>query len=261
MAGDWIKFEKATSDKPEVWAIAERLDMDPDAVVGKLLRVWAWFDDHTENGNAPSVTKKLLDREVGVAGFCDCVVASGWMIEDEDGIWLPNFDRHNGETSKKRALTAKRAAKHRQKSNAESNAGSVTSALPREEQRREEKKKKKPNGGKPPSEYSPEFEQAWSEYPKRAGGNPKSGAWKAWQARIRDGANPDDLLAGVARYRSFIVATGKLGTEYVKQAQTFFGPDKHFSEDWKLPPGMAAGARSFSETDYSEGVNHDGSFQ
>jgi len=74
MAGDWIKFELATPDKPEVWAIAAALSIDPDAVVGKLLRVWGWFDQQTENGNAPSVSKMLLDRLVGVSGFCNAVI-------------------------------------------------------------------------------------------------------------------------------------------------------------------------------------------
>ncbi len=141
MAGDWIKFEIATSDKPEVWAIAQRLSIDPDAVVGKLLRVWSWFDQHTENGNAPTVTKMLLDRVVGVTGFCDAVISSGWMIESNGEISLPNFDRHNGKTAKNRATTAKRVASFKEKSK-ESNAGAnakVTPApLPREEKRRED---------------------------------------------------------------------------------------------------------------------------
>ena len=33
MAGDWLKLEVATSDKPEVWQMAESLGIDPDAVV------------------------------------------------------------------------------------------------------------------------------------------------------------------------------------------------------------------------------------
>jgi hypothetical protein len=145
MAGYWIKFETSTSDKPEVWAIAESLSIDPDAVVGKLLRVWAWFDDHTEKGNAPSVTKALLDRRVGVTGFCDAMILSGWMIEDGEVVCLPNFDRHNGATAKSRCLTAKRVATHK-KGNAEGNAkgngdsvtSSVSSALPRREEKRRE---------------------------------------------------------------------------------------------------------------------------
>lgn len=142
MAGDWLKVEMGTPDKPEVWAVAETLGIDPDAAFGKLFRIWAWFDEQTESGNAPSVTKALLDRKVGVTGFCDAVIDAGWMIEEEKTIFLPNFDRHTGKTAKNRALTAKRAADHRRKSNddrnAQRNGASVTSALPREEKRREE---------------------------------------------------------------------------------------------------------------------------
>jgi hypothetical protein len=48
--------------------------------------------------------------------------------------------------------------------------------------------------------YSNEFEQAWQAYPKRAGGNSKAAAWKAWKARIKDGVNTEAMLAGVNRY-------------------------------------------------------------
>lgn len=141
----WIKFETSTSNKPEVWQMAGILGIDPDAVVGKLLKVWAWFDEQTENGNAPSVTKVLLDRHVSNDGFVTAMLQVGWMTEDENGISIPNFTRHNGDTAKKRVLTAKRVAEQREKKatvtpeKQKSNARSVTSALPKEEKRREEK--------------------------------------------------------------------------------------------------------------------------
>jgi hypothetical protein len=130
MSADWIKMQKSLPEKPEVWAIAAALNLDSDTVVGKLFRVWCWFDEHTENGNAPSVTKMILDKAVSVTGFCEAMINAGWMIEKRNTISLPNFDRHNGKTSKKRALTNDRVAKLR-------NAPSVTKALP--EKRREEK--------------------------------------------------------------------------------------------------------------------------
>ena len=151
MAGDWIKFEVSTSDKPEVWAIADRLGIDADSVVGKLLRVWSWFDQHTQEGNAngnggsvtssvtQNVTKALLDRRVGVSGFCDAMISVGWMEDFGHSVRLPNFDRHNGKTAKTRAMTAKRVATHKTKTNATSVTSSVSDALPREEKRREEK--------------------------------------------------------------------------------------------------------------------------
>lgn len=79
------------------------------------------------------------------------------------------------------------------------------------------------------------FEVAWREYPKRAGGNSKSAAMKAWNARLREGCTEEVLLGGVRRYAAFVRATGKEGTVYVKQAATFLGPDKHFEEPF-VPP-------------------------
>ncbi|WP_434033571.1 hypothetical protein [Cupriavidus sp. a3] len=141
MAGDWIKFEVSTPEKQEVLAIT--VDMgwdDPDLTVGKLLRVWRWFDQQTVEGNAPGVSAPLLDRIAGVTGFAKAMAKVGWLNISDAGLSLPNFGRHNGETAKSRALTAKRVAKHKAnaKGNEEGNAATVTEELPREEKRREE---------------------------------------------------------------------------------------------------------------------------
>lgn len=177
MAGDWIKVESNTPDKPEVIGMADMLGLSPAHVFGGLFMVWRWFDQHTTEGNALYVTKVTVDRLSGVTGFAEAMHKVGWLIIDEGGaISLPNFDRHCGDTAKSRALTAKRVAKHKKisaKSNAKSNAHSVTtsvtSALPREEKRREEIKEKinkKESGAKRalPEKFSvtPEM-RAWAE--------------------------------------------------------------------------------------------------
>lgn len=137
----WLKMESSTPDKPEVLAITVKMGWDdPDLTVGKLFRVWKWFDQHTVDGNAPSVTPALLDRIVGVSGFVTAMSEVGWLVISDDGVSLPNFDRHNGATAKKRALTAKRVANHKTALPKEqkSNAPSVSDALPREEKKRED---------------------------------------------------------------------------------------------------------------------------
>lgn len=82
--------------------------------------------------------------------------------------------------------------------------------------------------------YPEEFQQVWAIYPRRAGGNSKSDAFKAWHARIRDGTSAEEMFSGVERYAAFVTAEGSLNTQYVKQAKTFFGPGLHFSEPWAI---------------------------
>lgn len=107
-------------------------------------------------------------------------------------------------------------------------------------------------------DYSPEFETAWQVYPKRAGGNSKAAAFKAWKARLKDGVKPETMLAGVKRYAAYARTTGSTGTQFVKQAATFFGPDRHFDEPWQAPSAPGGGRRNvlpvsgFSEQDYGE---------
>jgi len=141
MAGDWIKVQHVTPDKPEVIGIADHLGIDQDAVTGKLLRLWIWADQQTFDGNAGgngiSVTTSFIDRCTSVAGFADAMIRVGWLSSSDGRMTFPNFDRHNGQTAKQRGLTTKRVARHRDKSNDVCNDGSVTQALP--EKRREEK--------------------------------------------------------------------------------------------------------------------------
>ena len=136
MAGDWIKIQKDTPDKPEVLAMAARLGIESDAVVGKLVRIWAWFDTHTTNGNATCVTFSYVDRVAGVTGFAEQMALVGWLSQSGHELLLPNFDRHTGDTAKTRALGKNRSEKSR--NNANSNDDSVTK--PSLEKRREEKK-------------------------------------------------------------------------------------------------------------------------
>lgn len=106
--------------------------------------------------------------------------------------------------------------------------------------------------------YSSEFEQAWQAYPKRAGGNSKAAAWKAWKARTNDGVTTEAMLAGVNRYAGYVRATGSEGTQFIKQAATFFGPDRHFEEVWQPPAGKTnvrtgmLPVSGFSDQDYGQ---------
>ncbi|CAB3972275.1 MULTISPECIES: helix-turn-helix domain-containing protein [Burkholderia] len=90
----------------------------------------------------------------------------------------------------------------------------------------------------------PEFEEAWELCPKRAGGNSKADALKAWRARRAAGVEAARMIDGVRRYATFCRLTNRIGTEYVKQAATFFGPSLHFDDDWTPPDDTGRAPRS-----------------
>lgn len=190
MAGDWLKFECNLPEKPETLAITTAMGWeDPDITVGKLMRLFRWFDQHTINGNANGVTAASLDRIIGVSGFAQAVANCGWLVFDSVGVSLQKFDRHNGASAKSRAQTAKRVANHRGKAEDEapekhetaddqtSNAATVTKALAREEKRREEKKEKTTPAAFVPPDWIPA--ETWTAYlavrkTKRAGKEPSA---------------------------------------------------------------------------------------
>lgn len=113
MAGDWIKVEHTTPDKPEVVKLAGILGIDQDAVVGKLLRLWIWADQQSVSGNAITVTNSFLDRLVFCPGFAAGLVKVGWLNGRKGLLSIPNFDRHNGQSAKNRANTNRRVANSR----------------------------------------------------------------------------------------------------------------------------------------------------
>lgn len=113
MAGEWLKVEKDTPDKPEILAIAADLNIHPDEAFGKCFRFWRWVDSHTVDGHAKGVTAASLDTTVGCAGFAQALVRVGWLKVRVEGIEVPHFEYHIASSEKKRQQDRKRQQKHR----------------------------------------------------------------------------------------------------------------------------------------------------
>jgi len=138
MAGDWIKMQIGLDSSPEVIRMSDMLEISEEQVVGCLFKLWCWADQHTENGNAHGVTYKWIDRHISVTGFAQSLQVVGWLSNADEGVLIPNFDRHNGKTAKHRAKTNRRVSEYR-KRNGESVTDRAQKALP--EKRREEKRR------------------------------------------------------------------------------------------------------------------------
>lgn len=110
MAGDWIKIRHALPRSGNVVRIMSACDADKLRTIGGLVSALLLFDEQTDSGHLSGYTLKVFDLEVGLPGLgaalCDPKV--GWMEENEDGLTLLEWDKHNGASAKRRANDAER---------------------------------------------------------------------------------------------------------------------------------------------------------
>lgn len=148
MAGDWIKVEEATVDKPEVLRTADLLGIHRREALGLFVEFWMWLDKNLSEECPDFVrntSRKSLDNLLHVPGFSAVLEQIGWARWDDEGavLHVVNADRHNGNTAKTRASDAKR--KKNQRENVRKMSGSETDkSVTREEKRREDKELQPP---------------------------------------------------------------------------------------------------------------------
>lgn len=87
-------------------------------------------------------------------------------------------------------------------------------------------------------EYSKEFEEFWSLYPRKI---EKRAAYKNWAARIRDGTDPSQLVLAARNYAKFCLSQ-KIEERYIKHPSTFLSSSRAF-EDYVFyaPSGSSSG--------------------
>lgn len=97
-------------DDPTVIFIARTTKLQPDHVVGKLHRFWAWADSHTADGRLLGIDAEWIDRRVGKRGFAEAMAAAPmpWLQVDDGGVTIPNFEHWFGTSSKRRLIDTRR---------------------------------------------------------------------------------------------------------------------------------------------------------
>jgi len=148
MAGDWIKMRSNLRDDPRVVALARTLEEDRHTVVGRLHAFWSWADQHSSDGTLSRCDRDWVDEYVSRRGFGSALVSVGWLEERDDGLAIPEFEKHNGDSAKARAMASQRKRRQRSRGSVTKGAGQSSRSdrdegVTREEKRREEEKKKK----------------------------------------------------------------------------------------------------------------------
>jgi hypothetical protein len=104
MTGNWIKIRVDLITDPDVMRLSDILGIDDPTAVGHLVAFWAWVDKQTTDGTGIAITSPRLDRLIGRPGFADAMRQIGWLSGRDGSLFLPRFERHNGNSAKARAM-------------------------------------------------------------------------------------------------------------------------------------------------------------
>lgn len=129
----WIKVQVTLPESPKIFRLARLLGVGRMEALGYAVRWFCWLDTYCANG-ATELHADEVDALVGREGITAAFCELGWAAVDADGyVLVLEFDKHNGDNSKKRAETQCRVAAFRERKRADSecNAKGVTGALPK----------------------------------------------------------------------------------------------------------------------------------
>lgn len=115
MADDWIKFRKKLWRDGRVVTLSRKCRAARATVIGGLVALWSLGDDFADdNGLLHGYTSADLNAEIGIENFVQSLPAD-WYSEVGGVPQLPDYQRHNGETGKQRALNSRRQMLSRKK--------------------------------------------------------------------------------------------------------------------------------------------------
>lgn len=204
------------SIKPEFWTSEQVMGLKP---VTRLLFIgmWNFSDDYGRMAYAPGTIKaqvmpsdpvsidevRAMIAELAAAGLIlvysvagkEYIEITGWSHQKIDKPHKPKFPAPYSETPETFDEPSPKSAE----------------PSPLEGKGKEEKEY-----SRAPRFDTSKFEEFWKEYPKRKGDNPKNPARKQFEAAVRQGADPNAIIAGVKSAKSR--NADKIGTEFIPQA-------------------------------------------
>ena len=116
MAGDWIKVEKITPDKPEIAILARELGISQADAFLSWFRAYSWADGITADGFVPNLSLADGDSLSRCCPGTFRTLASPilkWVEETPGGLIFSKWNRHNGKSAKNRALEADKKRRQR----------------------------------------------------------------------------------------------------------------------------------------------------
>ena len=119
----WIKLVTTLPRSAKLMAFAQVLRMKRREALGVAVDWFCWMDVQCTDG-CTGMLPQQVDEVMECKRLAEALLAVGWAFVGADGfLYVQDFDQHNGEGAKARALAAERQAKFKQ---TKGNGGCVT---------------------------------------------------------------------------------------------------------------------------------------
>jgi hypothetical protein len=117
MAGEWIAYDLALPQKPEVQELIDTTGLPVQDVVFNLLNLWGWASLHCADGTARMTLPRLVRTCGATEEFWTAVASVGWLEIDETvaTVAVPGWDRRFSQAAKSRAQHADRSRDHEER--------------------------------------------------------------------------------------------------------------------------------------------------
>lgn len=87
-------IDSGTWEKPEVFAIAEALNVTQGDAFLACVCMWDYFRRNSTDGTVTGVTAAVIDRQVRLPGFAAAAMSVQWLKEIPGGLEQPGFAYH-----------------------------------------------------------------------------------------------------------------------------------------------------------------------
>jgi hypothetical protein len=117
MAGEWIAYDLALPDKPEVQELIDTTGLPVQDVVFNLLNLWGWASMHCADGTARMTITRLVRTCGATEDFWNAVASVGWLEIDQTAatVAVPGWDRRFSQAAKSRAQQADRSREYEER--------------------------------------------------------------------------------------------------------------------------------------------------
>lgn len=115
----WIKVRKGLNESPKIVAISRICGCSRERAFDAWFRLYCYFDSNTDDGRIPFLDEKEIDRIASLQGIGHAMQTIGWLEFDSCGCTICEWDKHNGNSAKKRLLHSERQNRYKQRKNDE----------------------------------------------------------------------------------------------------------------------------------------------